>query len=111
MSVSDEIRRLHELHQAGALTDEEFARAKERILNGAPPAGDSKDFTSEFASLRRSRSDRWLGGVCGGIAKASGVESWIWRMVFALFFFTFGFGVVIYLLLWIFVPEDEMTGI
>lgn len=111
MSVSDEIRRLHELHQAGALTDEEFARAKERILNGAAPAGDGKDFTSEIASLRRSRSDRWLGGVCGGIAKASGVESWIWRMVFALFFFTFGFGVVIYLLLWIFVPEDEMTGI
>jgi phage shock protein PspC (stress-responsive transcriptional regulator) len=31
--------------------------------------------------------------------------------VFALFVFTFGFGAVIYLLLWIFVPEDEMTGI
>jgi len=109
MSVSEEIKRLHELHQAGALSDEEFARAKERLLNGATPAGD-KDFASEFSSLRRSRTDRWLGGVCGGIAKASGVDSWIWRLVFTLFTITFGFGGVIYLLLWIFVPEDEMTG-
>ena len=110
MSVSEEIKRLHELHQAGALTDEEFARAKERLLNGGKPAGDG-DFASEFSSLRRSKTDRWLGGVCGGIAKASGVDSWIWRLVFALFTLTFGFGVVIYLLLWIFFPEDEMTGI
>ena len=58
------------------------------------------------SALRRSRTDRWLGGVCGGLAKVSGVESWIWRLVFALFTVTFGFGFVIYLLLWIFVPEE-----
>ncbi|WP_338765140.1 PspC domain-containing protein [Massilia sp. METH4] len=108
MTISDEIRRLHELHQAGALTDAEFARAKERLLNGAPPpaAGDG-DLASEFSRLRRSRADRWLGGVCGGIGKASGVASWIWRIVFVLFTISFGFGLVIYILLWIFVPEEE----
>jgi len=37
---------------------------------------------------------------------ASGVDSWIWRLVFAAFTLTFGFGVAIYLLLWIFVPEE-----
>ena len=109
MTISDEIRRLHELHQAGALTDAEFARAKERLLDGAPPghtAGDG-DLASEFSRLRRSRADRWLGGVCGGIGKASGVEAWIWRLVFVLFTISFGFGLVIYILLWIFVPEEE----
>ncbi|UGQ44903.1 PspC domain-containing protein [Massilia endophytica] len=111
MSVSEEIKRLHELHQAGALSDEEFARAKERLLNGAPPAAPGGgDFASEFSSLRRSRTDRWLGGVCGGLARASGVDSWIWRLVFALFTISFGFGAVIYILLWIFVPEDELIG-
>jgi phage shock protein PspC (stress-responsive transcriptional regulator) len=30
----------------------------------------------------------------------------MWRLVFALFTITFGFGAVIYLLLWIFVPEE-----
>ena len=114
MSISDEIKRLHELHQAGALTDEEFARAKERLIAGASAsagtAGDG-DLASEFSRLRRSRVDRWLGGVCGGIAKASGVESWIWRLVFALFTISFGFGLVIYILLWIFVPEeDDLIG-
>ena len=32
MSVAEEIKRLHELHQAGALSDEEFAAAKAKIL-------------------------------------------------------------------------------
>ena len=62
----------------------------------------------EFNRLRRSRTDRWLGGVCGGLGRASGMEAWIWRLVFVLFTLTFGFGVAIYLLLWIFVPDEEI---
>ena len=118
MNVSDEIKRLHELHQAGALTDAEFELAKTRVLSGAvnldkpsgpgfgAGAGSPGDFASEIGALRRSRSDRWLGGVCGGLGKASGMESWIWRLVFVLFTVTFGFSLLIYLLMWIFVPEE-----
>ena len=129
MNISDEIKRLHELHQAGALTDAEFERAKAKLLDGAvdlnKPAdggytgsgggaggstgagsGPGASFNNEFSQLRRSRSDRWLGGVCGGLAKVSGLESWVWRLVFALFTISFGFGAVIYLLMWIFVPEE-----
>jgi phage shock protein C len=111
MSISDEIVRLHELHQAGALTDAEFDMAKAKVL-AAPPVNLNKAttadgcFGAEINTLRRSRTDRWLGGVCGGLAAASGVESWVWRLVFVLFTLTFGFGAVIYLLLWIFVPEE-----
>ena len=32
--ISDEIRRLHELHQAGALSDAEFEQAKAKVLAG-----------------------------------------------------------------------------
>jgi phage shock protein PspC (stress-responsive transcriptional regulator) len=113
MNVSDEIKRLHELHQAGALTDAEFEQAKAKALGSTvnldkPSSSGSggADFASEIGALRRSRSDRWLGGVCGGLGKASGMESWIWRLVFALFTVTFGFGLLIYLLMWIFVPEE-----
>jgi phage shock protein C len=112
MSVSDEIKRLHELHQAGALTDAEFEQAKAKTLGGGgvhldkQGTGAGSDFASEIGALRRSRTDRWLGGVCGGLAKASGMESWIWRLVFVLFTVTFGFGLLIYLLMWIFVPEE-----
>jgi phage shock protein PspC (stress-responsive transcriptional regulator) len=123
MNISDEIKRLHELHQAGALTDAEFERAKAKLLDGAvdlnkSPAGGydsagsgasgsgASSFNNEFSQLRRARADRWLGGVCGGLAKVSGLESWVWRLVFALFTISFGFGAVIYLLMWIFVPEE-----
>jgi phage shock protein C len=30
----------------------------------------------------------------------------VWRLVFTVFTITFGFGIVVYLLLWIFVPEE-----
>jgi len=111
MSISDEVKRLHELHQAGALSDTEFEAAKAKLfaangpsLNKDVPPGDG--LRGDFNNLRRSRTDRWLGGVCGGLAKVTGLESWAWRLVFALFTVSFGVGLLIYLLLWIFVPEE-----
>jgi len=103
MSIADDIARLDELHAKGALSDEEFERAKKRLLDNQPlppPAFEALN------ALRRSRADRWLGGVCGGIARATGIESWLWRLAFALVAFAGGAGIVIYVLLWIFVPEE-----
>lgn len=56
--------------------------------------------------LRRSTTDRWLGGVCGGLGAASGIKAWIWRLLFALLLVFGGTGLLLYLLLWIFVPAD-----
>lgn len=36
MNVGDELERLHQLHQAGGLSDEEFAKAKASLLNSSP---------------------------------------------------------------------------
>ena len=107
MSVAEEIKRLHELHQAGALSDDEFARAKARLLQqqGANVGGDGPG--ESLNHLRRSRGDRWLGGVCGGLAMATGLDSWIWRVIFSLAVLFAGTGIGIYLLLWIFVPEED----
>jgi phage shock protein C len=111
--IADELKRLHELHQAGALTDAEFEQAKARVLsspgvnlNKGTASASNGSFADELSTLRRARGDRWISGVCGGLAKVSGVDSWVWRLVFTLFTLTFGFGAVIYLLLWIFVPEE-----
>jgi len=109
MSVAEEIKRLHELHQAGALSDEEYAQAKARLLNQQAYAP-GENVSNDISRLRRSQSDRWLGGVCGGLGKVTGVESWIWRLLFVLFVCTFGFGLAIYILLWIFVPDEELIG-
>ncbi|MES2016409.1 MAG: PspC domain-containing protein [Pseudomonadota bacterium] len=111
MNISEEIKRLHELHQAGALSAEEFEQAKAKLLNASvdlnkPSSSGGGDFATEIGRLRRSRNDRWLGGVCGGLGKVSGIDSWIWRMIFAVCVFLYGFGGLLYLLLWIFVPEE-----
>jgi phage shock protein C len=115
MNVSEEIKRLHELHQAGALSAAEFEQAKAKLLNASvdlnKPAsgsgtGAGADFATEIGRLRRARDDRWLGGVCGGLGRVTGIEAWAWRMIFALCFFFLGFGGLLYILMWIFVPEE-----
>lgn len=105
MTLSEELSKLAELRASGTLTEDEFTRAKERLLN-AERAQPSEPLVSAVNSFRRSRTDRWLGGVCGGIGRATGVESWVWRLIFAVLFLCAGAGLLAYVLLWIFVPSD-----
>jgi phage shock protein C len=107
MIISDEMTKLAELHRNGVLTDEEFARAKARMLGADPGAGlTNAPLLSGVNALRRSRSDRWVAGVCGGLAKATTMESWLWRLLFVLLTLFGGVGLVVYVLLWIFVPDE-----
>ncbi|MEA3173917.1 MAG: phage shock protein [Gammaproteobacteria bacterium] len=105
MSLSDELSKLAELRASGTLSEDEFARAKERLLN-AQNVPSSDPALSAVNTFRRSRSDRVLGGVCGGMGKATGVEAWVWRLLFAVLFIFAGAGLLVYLLLWIFVPSE-----
>lgn len=105
MALSDELSKLQELHRAGALTDEEYARAKARVLEGGS-GGSVAPALAAVNALRRSRGDRWIAGVCGGLAPATGAESWVWRLVFAALLLFGGIGLVIYVLMWIFVPPE-----
>jgi phage shock protein C len=99
MGMADELSKLEALRAAGTLSDDEFRRAKERVLQGDAPA-------PAFNKLRRSRGDRWIGGVCGGIAVLTGVDTWIWRLLLTLLAVFGGTGVLLYILLWIFVPSE-----
>lgn len=69
MSLSEELGRLGSLHERGMLSDEEFVRAKARVLGGAPEV--TAPALLAINALRRSRDDRWLGGVRGGIARVT----------------------------------------
>jgi phage shock protein C len=105
MSLSDELNKLAELRASGTLSEDEFARAKERLLNAQPaPVGDPG--VAAVNAFRRSRTDRVFGGVCGGMGRATGVEAWVWRLLFAVLFIFAGAGLLVYLLLWMFVPSE-----
>ena len=108
MSDSDELGKLGDLHQRGVLSDEEFARAKARVLNGIPAAPRTSPPVGALNQLRRSLSDRWLGGVCGGIAQVTNIPAWVWRLVFTFGIVFAGTGLALYILLWILVPQEQL---
>ena len=60
--------------------------------------------------LRRSRSQRILGGVCGGLAQYFGTDPWLMRLLFIVFAITAGAGLLLYVVLWVFVPVEDAVG-
>jgi phage shock protein PspC (stress-responsive transcriptional regulator) len=56
--------------------------------------------------LRRSRSNRIIAGVCGGLAEFFGISSFWFRLAFLLALIPGGVpGILVYLILWIIVPK------
>ncbi|MGI9025312.1 MAG: PspC domain-containing protein [Burkholderiaceae bacterium] len=113
MSIADDIDRLAAQHDAGRITDAEFEAAKAHLFaqreSASAPAGastSSANYDPAINTLRRSLNDRWVGGVCGGLAKFTGVESWVIRLLFVIAILFGGFGFIPYILLWIFVPPE-----
>ncbi|MFI4906105.1 MAG: PspC domain-containing protein [Steroidobacteraceae bacterium] len=106
MGVAEELERLQALRDRGAISDEEFTRAKAQVLD--EPAGSRSGAHRSFLhQLARSRSDRVIGGVCGGLGHSTDLPSWAWRVIFCLTLLYFGVGLLIYILLWIFLPQDH----
>ena len=56
--------------------------------------------------LYRSRTDRKLAGVCGGLAQYFNTDATLIRVLFVVLALLGGPGLVIYLLMWIIVPEQ-----
>jgi phage shock protein PspC (stress-responsive transcriptional regulator) len=105
MAIADDLSKLAELRASGGLTEEEFTRAKERVLHSEPAHSENLP-ASGLNAFRRSSSDHWFGGVCGGLARLTGAESWVWRLLFTALFLLGGVGLLLYILLWIFVPSE-----
>ena len=64
------------------------------------------------ARLTRSRTDKVIGGVAGGLGRYFGVDPVWFRLGFAVFTLAGGSGFLAYLIAWIVIPEenDENTG-
>ena len=76
------------------------------IGTALPPAPAPSHFT-----LRRSRTDRMLGGVCGGLAAGLGADPALLRVLLvALTLLTGGAAAIVYLAAWVLAPQDpEVT--
>lgn len=60
--------------------------------------------------LTRSRSDKMIAGVCGGLANYFGLDPSLVRIGYALLtLFTVFAGLPVYLIMWLIVPEEKNT--
>jgi len=58
--------------------------------------------------LARSRTDYMVGGVSGGLGKYFNIDPTIVRLVFVLLAVSGGSGVLLYFILWIVMPREDM---
>ena len=66
-----------------------------------PPAGDGPRV------VRRSRSERVIAGVCGGIGRYLGVDPVLLRIAFIVLALANGLGVIAYVVAWVAIPEER----
>ena len=63
--------------------------------------------TNQKRALRRSRTNRMLAGVCGGLAEFFGISAFWFRLGMIIAFIPGGVpGILIYLLLWFMIPSE-----
>ena len=63
--------------------------------------------TTQKLSLRRSKSNRMLAGVCGGLSEFFGISSFWIRLAFVIALIPGGVpGILAYILIWMIVPNE-----
>jgi phage shock protein PspC (stress-responsive transcriptional regulator) len=77
-------------------------------MTSAPFSSPSPDQPTVRPQLRRSGTEKMLGGVCGGLAEYSGIDPVLWRVGFVGLTLAGGAGVVVYLLLWVLMPSGPL---
>lgn len=60
----------------------------------------------EKKRLTRS-NDKMIAGVCGGLANYLGIDPTIVRIAYVLMVLFAGFGILLYVILWIVMPKSE----
>ena len=65
--------------------------------------------SDEIKRLYRSRDERMLGGVCGGLAEYLHTDPTLIRVLFVLFALAGGPGIIAYLIMWVIVPLEPSS--
>lgn len=62
--------------------------------------------------LYRSRTERMLSGVCGGLAAYLGIDPTIVRLIFVIsIFVTFTTSLFLYFVFWLIIPEEPAADV
>ncbi|MFN3556550.1 MAG: PspC domain-containing protein [Bacteroidales bacterium] len=84
----------------------------EQMSDGEEEKDKSKSFENERSEKRlyRDPDDKYIAGVAGGLGAFLNLDpTWI-RVAFVVFTFVYGFGPLLYIILWIVVPKARTTA-
>jgi phage shock protein PspC (stress-responsive transcriptional regulator) len=81
----------------------------EDISNSESPTTRDKFSSPGYHRMYRDTDHRAIGGVCAGIAAYWNMELWLVRLIFLILGFM-GVGILIYLILYIVLPEAKTTA-
>ena len=56
--------------------------------------------------LYRSKKNRWVAGICGGLAEYFGIDPIIIRLIALVLILSAGAGLLAYIIAWVLVPEE-----
>lgn len=60
--------------------------------------------------LLRSPEHAMIAGVCSGLGEFTGMHRWVIRVLFLVLLLLGGFAGIMYLILWVFIPEEKDFG-
>lgn len=63
------------------------------------------DTSYGYQKLYRNTKDKVLGGVCSGLGDYWDIDPVLLRLLFVVLFFGFGVGLLLYILMWIVIPQ------
>ena len=67
--------------------------------------------SQETKRLYRSRDERMLAGICGGLGEYLNVDPTVIRILFVILALVgFGGGILLYLAMWLIVPEEPLAA-
>jgi len=95
--VEKVIAMMGEPWQLGEEKSEKQNEKKENSNSGS-------SFNQNKIPLRRDTNSKIIGGVCSGAGQYLGVDPVIFRLLFAVSFFVFGSGFLLYIILWMAIP-------
>ena len=58
--------------------------------------------------LLRPVNGKMIAGVCAGIANYFDIDPTIVRIIYVLMFFMLGTGIMLYLILWLVIPQEKI---
>ena len=61
----------------------------------------------KIKKLYRSKKNKVIAGVCGGIGEYFNIDPVIIRLLWTLFIFVGGSGIIAYIIAWIIIPQEK----